>query len=86
MIGIEFSKQSKKFLEKLDKNILIRIIERIEKLKENPIPSDVKFIRRENNEKIFRYRIGDYRTLYKLKNKGKIILITRIDKRSKVYK
>jgi mRNA-degrading endonuclease RelE of RelBE toxin-antitoxin system len=34
---------------------------------------------------IFRYRIGKFRALYKVKEKQKIILIAKIDKRDKVY-
>jgi len=57
----------------------------LKKLKEDPIPSDAKFIGRDNNEKIFRYRIGDYRALYKVKDVEKIILITKVDKRPRIY-
>ena len=85
MYDITFSIKSRKFLKKLDKHIFIRIIERLENLKDNPIPSDAVFIGREDGEKVFRYRIGDYRALYKLKEHEKIILITKIDKRPRVY-
>jgi len=85
MYDITFSNKSRKFLKKLDKHILIRIIERLENLKDNPIPSDAVFIGREDGEKVFRYRIGDYRALYKLKEHEKIIIITKIDKRPRVY-
>ena len=50
-----------------------------------PVPSDAKFIGREEGDKIFRYRIGDYRALYKIKEQEKVILITKIDKRPRVY-
>ena len=87
MYSIEFSNRSKKFLKNLDKHITERIIKRIEELKENSIPGDAKFIGRDKEgEKIFRYRIGDYRALYKSKEKEKIVLITKIDKRPRVYK
>lgn len=76
MYDIDFSDKSKKFLKKLDK---------LDTLKNNPVPSDVVFIGREDGEKVFRYRIGDYRALYKLKDSEKIILIAKIDKRAKVY-
>lgn len=85
MYGVDFSDKSKKFLKKLDKHILIRIVDRLENLKNNPIPSDAVFIGREEGEKVFRYRIGDYRALYKLKEAGKIILVVKIDKRQRVY-
>lgn len=82
---VELSQNAQDFLNKLDLNIKERIEERLKKLGENPIPSDSKFICRENGEKIFRYRIGDYRALYKIKEEMKIVLITKIDKRPKIY-
>ena len=85
MYSIEFSNQSKKFLKNLDKHISVRIVERIEKLKENPYPSDVKFIGREGREKVFRYRIGDYRALYSINENNKMIFVMKIDKRPRVY-
>lgn len=57
----------------------------MKRLSENPVPSDAKFIGRDEGEKVFRYRIGDYRDLYKVKEQEKIILITKIDKRPRVY-
>ena len=41
--------------------------------------------RDEDGEKVFRYRIGEYRALYKLKEKENVILISKIDKRPRVY-
>jgi len=86
MFSIEFSNKAKKFLKNLDHHIIKRIVKGIERLKQEPIPSDAKFIGREKEEKIFRYRIGDYRVLYKVKNKEKIVLVAKIDKRPRVYK
>lgn len=85
MHGIEYSDKAKKFLKNLDRHITKRILMRIERLKDDPVPSDAKFIGRESGEKVFRYRIGDYRALYKLKDKEKIVLVAKIDKRPKVY-
>jgi len=82
---LEFSSRAKKFLKKLDKQIAERIITKIERLAKDPIPSDVKFIGRDKGDMIFKYRIGDYRALYKVKNKEKTVLISRIDKRPRVY-
>ena len=85
MYSVELSQNSQKFLEKVNKHIRGRIEERLRKLGENPVPSDAKFIARDNGDKIFRYRIGDYRALYKVKNKEKIVLVAKIDKRPRVY-
>jgi len=84
MYEIEYSIQAKKFLKKLDKNIAERIYNKIGNLKNHPVPNDAKFIERDKfKDKIFRYRIRNYRALYKLKEK--IILISKIDKRPRVY-
>ena len=83
MYSVELSQKAQKFLEKLDKHIKERIEERLRKLGEEPIPSDAKFLFRDDEDEVFRYRTGDYRALYKVK--GKIILIAKIDKRPGVY-
>ncbi len=72
-----------KFLSRLDKELQHRILQKIEILKENPVPHDAK---RLVNVKdlIFRIRVGQYRVLYRIE-KDKIIIIFLIDKRSKVY-
>ena len=85
MHSVELSQKAQKFLDKLDKQIKERIEERLKKLGEIPVPSDAKFVFRDNDGKVFRYKIGDYRALYKVKDKEKIVLIAKIDKRPKVY-
>ncbi len=85
MYVVDISQHSQKFLDKLDPNLKERIEKSLKRLEQNPVPSDAKFIGREGNEKVFRYRIGDYRALYLLDESKKTILITKIDKRSRVY-
>ena len=85
MYSVELSQNSSKFLEKLDKHISDRIKERLKLLSVNPVPSDSKFITRDGSDKVFRIRIGDFRALYKTKEKEKIVLIAKIDKRPRVY-
>ena len=85
MYFVHLSQEVDKFLSKLDKHIRYRIKDRLKKLGAKPIPSDSKFIQRDGTDMIFRYRIGEYRALYKIKHKEGIVLIAKIDKRSKVY-
>lgn len=83
---MHLSQNADKFLEKLDKNIKDRITERLKKLADDPVPSDSRFIGRDDSgDAIFRQRTGDYRALYKVKTKEKIVLIVKIDKRDKIY-
>ena len=71
MYSIELSARVQKFFDKLDEHLKKRIMGRLRGLKENPVPHDSKFIGRHNGEKVFRYRIGNYRALYKVKEKEK---------------
>ena len=85
MYSVDLSQRAQKFLDKLDLHIKERIETTLKRLENNPVPSDAKFIGREGGEKIFRYRIGDYRALYSLDETKKIILVIKIDKRPRVY-
>ena len=64
--------------------MLLRIIDKIEELKKQPIIRDTKTIEG-YGEKLFRVRVGDYRILYDVDYKSDKIGIVKIDKRSKVY-
>ena len=85
MYFVDLSQRAQKFLDKLDSHIKERIEHTLKRLENNPIPSDAKFIGRETGEKIFRYRIGDYRALYFVNENTRIILVIKIDKRPRVY-
>ena len=61
----------------------MRIIEKIEILKNDPVPHDSKRVVGE--DRTFRIRIGDYRVLYEVDWNKNLILIGKIDKRFKAY-
>mgnify|MGYP001561545912 CR=1 FL=1 len=86
MYSLELSQRSQKFIDKLDFHLKDRLETNLKRLKDNPVPSDSKFIGRgDKGEKIFRYRIGDYRALYCIYEESNIILVIKIDKRPRVY-
>lgn len=62
-----------------------RVLTKLKKLKNKPVPHDAKFIGRHEGDKVFRIRIGSYRALYKIKEASKIVLVTKLDKRPRVY-
>lgn len=84
MFSAEFGSDARKFLKKAEKEVARRILEKIEKLKIEPFPSGVKRIVGKR-DKIFRVRVGDYRITYTVIYEQNLILITDIDKRSKIY-
>jgi len=83
MFSVEFSKRSEKELKNFDKTIRERVMFKIEALVQNPFPRDS--IKIKGEEKTFRIRVGKYRILYEVYSENRLILITKIDKRERVY-
>ena len=84
MFNVEFSSHAGKFLKKSDKQLSERIIERIEKLAEDPFPTDIKRVVN-RKEKIFRIRLGDYRIQYQVIYDKNLLFVSDIDKRPRAY-
>ncbi len=81
---IFYDKQPEKFLEKLDKHIATRLINKIEfALADKPVPHNATTMEGEHG--VFRIRIGDFRALYRVNYETNRIIIVKIDKRSRVY-
>lgn len=85
MLNVEFSSHAKRFLKKAEKQIVERIVKRIEKLAEEPFPSDVVRVEKYTKEKIFRIRVGDYRIEYAVFHDKNTLFIVDIDKRPRIY-
>ena len=81
----EFSSRAEKYIKKLDKLMNNRIKERINKLEEDPFPKEVERVEGYKGEKIFRVRVGDQRILYIVRYNPNKLIITKIDKRPRVY-
>jgi mRNA interferase RelE/StbE len=84
MYNVELTSNSKKFLKKCDKLLYDRLICKIKELQKDPFSSDVKRVIN-RKEKTFRVRVGDYRILYIVLTENNTLLISDIDKRSKIY-
>ena len=76
-IKLAISKRVIKYLSKLDNQIANRLKQKLKTLKQNPVPSDAKFIDRFRNDKIFRLRIGEHRALYKYIDEKNIVIIEK---------
>lgn len=84
MFEIIYDNQPRKFLNKINKDISKRIMDKVEEtLMNNPVPHNAKSIVGKHG--VFRIRIGDYRTLYRINYQENKIIVVKIDKRSKVY-
>ena len=72
------------FLEKCDKILAKRLLDKIEKLRETPVLRETIIVEG-YKEKLFRVRVGDYRILYEVDFKENKLGIVKVDKRGRVY-
>jgi len=84
MLNVEFGSLAKRFLKNCNKDLQERILAKIEKLRENPFPQEVKRVEGKK-DKIFRVRVGKYRILYAVFLEQNALLIADIDDRESVY-
>lgn len=83
---ILFTEKSKKQLKKMDKHISLLIIGWLEKNIqncENPRIHGKGLIENKSGE--WRYRIGDYRVICKIKDKEVIVLVLEVGHRREIY-
>ncbi len=76
-----YSRTSIKYLQKLERGVVRKIIEAIEKL---PLEGDINKLKGKKAKNIFRLRIGKFRVIYLFKKEE--IKIIKIDTRGDVYK
>ncbi len=84
MYKILIEKKVKSELDRISRKDLLKIFEHISALKIEPRPLGTRKLR--DSENLWRIRIGDYRVVYEINDKGKIIIILRIKHRKDVYK
>jgi mRNA interferase RelE/StbE len=80
---VNLKQSAEKELERLQANIRIRIVKRLLDLEQNPRPSGIK---RLQGEESYRLRVGDYRVLYTVDDRAKVILILAVGHRREVYR
>ena len=84
MHSISLGSQPQNFLKSLDKELRLRIQDKLDELKLNPFPKGVEQVLGKK-EKSFRVRVGKYRIQYiVLKEKGEIVIFN-VDKRERSY-
>jgi mRNA interferase RelE/StbE len=81
---IELKNSVLKDIRRIPQGMLLRIREAIESLAENPLPTKSKKI--QGYDDYYRIRIGQYRVVYHIGKKIRIITIIKIGHRKDVYK
>ncbi len=82
----EFSTRATKYIVKLDEAMRGRIRKRIDRLEEDPFPQEVERVDDYQGENVFRVRVGGQRILYIVRYNPNKIIVTKVDKRPRVYK
>jgi len=68
-------------LKKLDKEIQIRIISTLERIRVRPYPHIKKLV----ESPYFRLRVGDYRVILDIKENKLLIFVIEVGHRKKIY-
>ena len=76
--------RAEKDLKKLEPTLFKLIIAEIKDLSGNPHPYNSKKITGSKND--WRLKIGDYRVLYEIDNKNRVIKIMKVKHRREVYR
>ena len=82
--SIEFKPAALRQLRRISKENQKQIGQKIESLKQNPLPDGVKKLTGSNN--LFRVRIGDYRIIYTIESEKFIVLIIAVGHRREIYR
>ena len=82
MYEIIFSETAEKQLKKLEKNVQIRIINALEKIRIRP----EKYVRKIVNDPGYRLRVGEYRVIVDIDKGNLLILVINVGHRKKIYK
>lgn len=85
MYDIVLTKKAQKFYENCDKKIARKLNRCFDQLREHPhVHPNIKSLRGRLAGS-FRYRVGDYRVVYEIKEDPKQVIILLIVHRSKAY-
>ena len=81
--SISIKASAVKALAKIDREQRVRLIDAIDKLRDNPAAGSVL---KGEFSGLRRIRIGDYRIVYEVKDSELIILVVRIGHRREIYR
>lgn len=82
--GVVFARSARKELQNLDPQVARRIIKEIEALVTDPRPSGV--VKLEGATDLWRIRIGQWRVVYRVSDRDRLVDIVAIRHRSDVYR
>ncbi len=82
MFEVKLHRRVLKFLERLNEEDKRRIISAIEGLRD---PFSQPYEKLKGRKGVYRIRVGDYRVVYYVDKKNKIVSVLLVDKRERIY-
>lgn len=79
---VKWTDTSLKQLEKLDKNIAERIIDKVESISRDPF----MFVKKLKGFDLYRLRVGEYRVIMGIERKKMVIFVLEAGHRSVIYR
>lgn len=80
---VRLKPSAERALSKLARDVQARILDKLDKLAENPFPSGVEKM---HDEPGYRVRVGDYRIVYDVLHHEVTVFVIRIGHRREVYR
>ena len=81
--GLVISPRAEKDLDRIVKNVRVRILDALEELRTNPRPPRSKKLK---GRDLWRIRVGDYRAIYSIADEALIVTVVRVGHRKEVYR
>ena len=81
---VRWKKSAQKELKKLNKDLILKVLEFVKNLAEDPYPDGCRKLR--GSQHTYRFRIGDYRVVYDVQSDILTIEIIRIGHRKEIYR
>ncbi len=79
---VRWTDTSLKQLEKLDKSVARRIVEKVVSISEDPF----LFVKKMEGFDLYRLRVGDYRVIMSIERKQMLVFILEVGHRSAIYR
>lgn len=79
-----FKPSVEKDFRRLPKPVVPRVMERMESLRDNPLPH--QSLKLAGAEQLYRVRVGDYRVVYGVDHDAKQVIIHHVRHRREVYR
>jgi mRNA interferase RelE/StbE len=86
LYAVSFRRSAEKDLQRLDGGIQGRVLEAVDGLADNPRPWGYRKLEGRRRDDAFRIRVGDYRVIYVVDDKAKMVTVERVRHRREVYR